>query len=478
MDQLKNQVTTDSFGRTLRRELNAKMGFLSDFRWLSRFGPVFGVHGKNVQVLHEPSQFYQMLNTLTLKAEKRITLAALYLGTGDLEAKFVQNLRLAVAKNPGKLQLTVLLDYTRGSRGGECSSRTMLTPLIDEFGSQRVRVSLYHSPFLRGLVRWLPHKWNEVIGLQHIKVYIFDDNVILSGANLSDQYFEQRQDRYVLFQNAPELANYYSRLVDTVGKFSFHLDSANRVTIDDTRRMHPYQTSLDKFIRNTQKLLNDFVRPNKRPEEEVTFDTHVYPLVQMGQLNFGNDHKVTSEVLKLSPEGSQVRLATGYFNLVPDYEDLIIRGKSSFDVLTAHPRANSFYKVPGFMYYIPVLYTQLLKLFYLKTEFVRDRIRIWEYYREGWTFHGKGMWYYPPGESKPVMTLIGSPNFGYRSIYRDLESQVIIVTENEDLRNRLENEQKTIYKTVVLTDEMTFKDPERFVPFWVAYVTAFVRGFF
>lgn len=44
--------------------------------------------------------------TLTLKAEKRITLAALYLGTGDLEAKFVQNLRLAVAKNPGKLQLT------------------------------------------------------------------------------------------------------------------------------------------------------------------------------------------------------------------------------------------------------------------------------------------------------------------------------------------------------------------------------------
>lgn len=77
--------------------------------------------------------------------------------------------------------LAVLLDYTRGSRGGECSSRTMLTPLIDEFGSQRVRVSLYHSPFLRGLVRWLPHKWNEVIGLQHIKVYIFDDNVILSG---------------------------------------------------------------------------------------------------------------------------------------------------------------------------------------------------------------------------------------------------------------------------------------------------------
>lgn len=76
----------------------------------------------------------------------------------------------------------VLLDYTRGSRGGTCSSRTMLSPLIAEFGANRVRVSLFHSPFLRGFVRWLlPHKWNEIIGLQHIKVYIFDDNVILSG---------------------------------------------------------------------------------------------------------------------------------------------------------------------------------------------------------------------------------------------------------------------------------------------------------
>ena len=41
-----------------------------------------------------------------------------------------------------------------------------------------------------------------------------------------------------------------------------------------------------------------------------------------------------------------------------------------------------------------------------------------EYEREGWTFHAKGLWYYPPGgNGLPTMTMVGSPNFGYRKAY-------------------------------------------------------------
>lgn len=57
----------------------------------------------------------------------------------------------------------------------------MLLPLLRRFGS-RVRVSLYHTPDLRGLLRLLvPQRFNETIGVQHIKVYLFDDSVIISG---------------------------------------------------------------------------------------------------------------------------------------------------------------------------------------------------------------------------------------------------------------------------------------------------------
>lgn len=105
-----------------------------------------------------------------------------------------------------QLKVSVLLDYTRGSRGcwrppppelrvfqmgpqcspplcvpGPVNSRTMLLPLLQRFTSQ-MRVSLYHTPDLRGLLRLLvPQRFNETIGVQHIKVYLFDDSVIISG---------------------------------------------------------------------------------------------------------------------------------------------------------------------------------------------------------------------------------------------------------------------------------------------------------
>lgn len=57
----------------------------------------------------------------------------------------------------------------------------MLLPLLRRFTSQ-MRVSLYHTPDLRGLLRLLvPQRFNETIGVQHIKVYLFDDSVIISG---------------------------------------------------------------------------------------------------------------------------------------------------------------------------------------------------------------------------------------------------------------------------------------------------------
>jgi CDP-diacylglycerol--glycerol-3-phosphate 3-phosphatidyltransferase len=40
------------------------------------------------------------------------------------------------------------------------------------------------------------------------------------------------------------------------------------------------------------------------------------------------------------------------------------------------------------------------------------RVHYWEYLRPGWTFHGKGMWFYPQGEEWPVATLVGSSNYG------------------------------------------------------------------
>jgi CDP-diacylglycerol--glycerol-3-phosphate 3-phosphatidyltransferase len=44
------------------------------------------------------------------------------------------------------------------------------------------QVSLFHTPKLRGLLRYLlPPRYNELVGLQHMKLYLFDNDVIISG---------------------------------------------------------------------------------------------------------------------------------------------------------------------------------------------------------------------------------------------------------------------------------------------------------
>lgn len=64
----------------------------------------------------------------------------------------------------------------------------MLLPLLQRFPEQ-MRVSLYHTPDLRGLLRLLvPERFNETIGVQHIKVYLFDNSLIISGYGLMDTH--------------------------------------------------------------------------------------------------------------------------------------------------------------------------------------------------------------------------------------------------------------------------------------------------
>lgn len=37
------------------------------------------------------------------------------------------------------------------------------------------------------------------------------------------------------------------------------------------------------------------------------------------------------------------------------------------------------------------------------------------------------------------MTIVGSSNFGYRSVYRDIEAQLVIYSDNQQLQDQLHN---------------------------------------
>ena len=76
------------------------------------------------------------------------------------------------------------------------------------------------------------------------------------------------------------------------------------------------------------------------------------------------------------------------------------------------------------------------------------------------------------------MTLIGSPNFGFRSVSRDLEAQLAVVTENETLRQQLDDERKRLYSRTSTVSEQTFMDDDHIVPNWVGMVTGWIKNYF
>ena len=124
-------------------------------------------------------------------------MTALYIGTGKLEKYLVEKLGNKIQTHP-EIKMTLLMDYMRGTRAnkkGE-SSQTLLSPLkVDNFGKQ-VRVGFYHHPdtgMLKGKYSSGPMK--EIFGIHHMKAHVFDNNLLVTGANLSEDYFTDRQDR-------------------------------------------------------------------------------------------------------------------------------------------------------------------------------------------------------------------------------------------------------------------------------------------
>ena len=80
------------------------------------------------------------------------------------------------------LELIILIDYLRGTRKEKgTDSIHMLKQLVSKFPN-RSRLFLYHTPRLNGIWKAIvPQRINEIVGVQHIKAYIFDDDLLISG---------------------------------------------------------------------------------------------------------------------------------------------------------------------------------------------------------------------------------------------------------------------------------------------------------
>ncbi|XP_027199465.2 phosphatidylglycerophosphate synthase 1 [Dermatophagoides pteronyssinus] len=417
--------------------------------------PIFRVHSSNISVIKTPVDFYETLKNLSDQSTKRICISSLYIGTDHLEKDLVESFYQAKSKSPD-LNLTILLDYNRATRetpksdqsNGPTSSKSILLPLIN----QGANVNFYLTHLTsRHYGLWRRPKWNELISLHHMKLYIFDNNIIISGANLSDTYFTNRQDRYILIRDSPTLCDYFDQLIQTIGQFSLKLNTTGDFQLHDNWHYDPrkffhrylFKINAHKAIKN---LNNDFSAKttfNHHNINDDVVDTIVFPLLQMKSLKIRDEEKFTSCLFENQwPKSTRLDIATGYFNLIQKYQKKLTENSClspPTTILMASEEANGFYEGNGLLRYVPYVYTYYVRKFLQRINKLSNpnQISIRYYDRSKWSFHGKGIWLQTP---EYYLTMVGSTNFGYRSVYRDNEAQLVIITKNERLKETFQSE--------------------------------------
>lgn len=462
---------------------------------LDRIAPRIDVRADQIEVLEGPKEFYKTLKSKIRGAKRRIYLSTLYIGKSEHE--LISTVRDALLQNGPDLRVSILTDALRGTRESpQASCASLLAALVAEFPN-RVEVRMYHTPNLTGLrKRLIPRRINEGWGLQHIKLYGIDDEVILSGANLSNDYFTNRQDRYHIF-SSKRVTDFFAQIHNAVSSVSFLLQPASNpsnytLSWPSSNPAPSPLTDPRAYITATTALLQPLTTPSHcSTQASPTNTTTIYPLLSYPPtLNT----ELPALTTLLSSPLSHYTFTAGYFNPHPLVTSSLLRASSpSFStktpkvtqtstrsiILTASPFANGFYNSAGISGLLPAAYTHLSLRFLQAARRATASIQLREWQRGvtgqagGWTYHAKGLWVTLPSPSSsptstpsanpapgPSATILGSSNYTTRSYTLDLEVSALILTTDESLMRKWKSEEEELlaWSREVREEELGGKD--------------------
>jgi CDP-diacylglycerol---glycerol-3-phosphate 3-phosphatidyltransferase len=442
----------------------------------------FPLTEKNVctPALTTPDDFHTTLCHLITSAKHRVYLASLYIGPAANPSSSQKELELLMAlQSTAAPQVKILLDKNRALRPvpiikdedphrnlekteNSISSAEACFRVVENKISQ-----LRHDPttptsnensgvFLFSVLPlWqqfvLPNPYNEVAGVFHLKCYIIDDDIILTGANLSEEYFCDRIDRYLWLTAANHctvnsnsnnadsqhsrnnnLVEFYIQLIDNLCQHAEPYTSKS----SDKLLCYPQRTTKKELLYNLVNLLTieqstganetgtDCTLQNETPlaidDEHII--AYAVPTFQAPSGFFPGLHKtlpsdttVFTNLIEAISDSSfdhsksfQMRLASAYLNLT----DHMIKALGACHGLGIH-LLTAGYISHGFKpntkkignkgkSWIPAVFnilgrqcvdalrqTQLVSFGIGSDHFTK----MWYFQREGWTFHAKGIWF-------------------------------------------------------------------------------------
>lgn len=109
-----------------------------------------------------------------------------------------------------------------------------------------------HTKMWEGFQKFTSNQNIEIMGTFHLKIFIFDNSVLLSGANLQEDYFVNRKDRYFFINDAKEFADYLQDLLDIFVDLGEKIDPDKNHLVSDANS----DDSMRKIFKNRMDLFN------------------------------------------------------------------------------------------------------------------------------------------------------------------------------------------------------------------------------
>ena len=149
-----------------------------------------------------------------------------------------------------------------------------------------------------------------------------------------------------MFSDSPNLADYFAELAGTVSAHSYNVEPDMRMRpelgfdhLASMRNAQKYRKILSDKISKTLTIENsDHNSAAADSGMGEGYDTAVFPLLQMGQYGIRQEEEATTRLLEGVRRGERLSLASGYFNLPPQYTRALLQAAGDISVLAASPQ--------------------------------------------------------------------------------------------------------------------------------------------
>ncbi len=390
------------------------------------------VSADKINIIETTSSFKSELLSQIKKARHRIYITALYLQDDASGQEILTAIYQAKQKNPD-LDVKIFVDFLRAQRG--------LMGHPESIGNVRLYRE-YQEKYEHPVdILGVPVKTREVLGVLHLKGFIFDDILLYSGASINDIYLQQnsryRYDRYHVIED--------SRLTDCMVSYLKNYLLTSSAVKNLTAKTVPGKKQIKPAIKQFKKKLRfgEYYFKGDSGESNPG-NVSVTPL-----LGFGVRNNLLNETIYQLVKDTQksIRIFTPYFNLPAKINKAvrrILKKGKQVEIVIGDKVANDFYiadqKNFSKIGIVPYVYEANLRKFVKRNQkfIASGLLKVYLWTHENNSYHLKGI------SCDNETHLLTGHNINPRAWRLDLENGILIQDPERLLQGKFDSEYKKI----------------------------------